>query len=369
MNNPRILMLSLSYWSAISDHYKIDPAFRNSDINFGIGFYLNKAFIRNGWDSNHFFLNDLIAQKSWLRKYAPNRTVETTIIKFLNYDPANDFTKAKKLFHYLVGWAIARVQILYYKPDIIWFFGPAHIPPQLLSTIPNSTKIFKIAHISSQLPNMDWFKNYNLMLSSQNIHVTKWHENNYRAKLFKPAVDLDECRSLDWESRRFNISFVGSITPNHTKRFDYLERLSNQFEIQLHGPGVELIPDQSNLKNKWHAPLWGKDLFNLFANSKISLNIHVDSSPTESANVRLLETTGCGSLLLTENSPNLHEYFSENEVVSYDSFYDLDNKIKFLRSNDKYAKEVAARGRQKTLSAHTYDNRVSEISKTLLNSI
>jgi hypothetical protein len=366
MNNPRILMIDLAYWTAISDHYKIDPSLRNRDIKFGIGFYLNKAFLKHGWNSNHFFINDLVAQKSWLSEYAPNRSIENSIIKFLNSDPMSDFTKSKKLFHYLVGWAIARIQVLHYKPDIIWFFGPAHIPPQLLSMIPNSTKIFKIAHISSQLPNINWFRNFDLMLSSQNIHVTKWRENNYRAELFQPAVDIEHCQSLDWESRKFDLSFVGGITPLHTKRLDYLERLSNQFQIQLHGPGLELIPEQSILKNKWNVPLWGDDLFKLFADSKISLNIHVDSSPNESANVRLLETTGCGSLLLTENSPNLNEYFSENEVVTYDSYNDLESKIRFLRNNDEFAREIASRGREKTLSSHTYDNRVSNISKALL---
>lgn len=367
MNNPKILMLDLAYWQALRDHYSKDKPHQNSGLEFGIGFYLNKAFLKKDWTSNHFFINDIVSQRKWLREYSPSKKLEKSIIDFLNFNSNTTFTKSRKLFHYLIGWQIARFQILHYKPDIIWFFGPSHIPPFFFSTLPNIEKSLKIAHISAPLPKLNWFENYDLMLSSQNIHVSEWHKNNYRAELFKPAVDIDSCLDKKWQERSYPLSFVGGISNLHKTRLRYLEEISLRFDLNLFGPGKEYIPNTSPLINKWNPPVWGNDLFELFSNSKMSINIHGDDSPNEAANVRLLEATGCGSLLLTEDKSNLIEYFNDDEMVSYESLQDLIEKITFFSENEEFAEKIAIAGRVKTLASHTYDHRASEITETLLS--
>lgn len=367
MSKPKILMLDLAYWQALSDHYTTYGVQFKGSLEFGIGYYLNRAFLKKGWTSNHFFINDIISQKNWLQVFEPDKRIEKLVINFLNLNKNLNFSRSKKLFHYLIGWQVARIQILYYRPDILWFFGPAHIPPYFFSMLPDRDKSLKIAHISAPLPNLSWFKNYDLMLSSQNIYVQEWQKNNFRAKLFKPAVDADSCLSVNWKKRTYSLSFVGGISEIHKTRLRYLEEISAQFDINLFGPGKENIPITSPIINKWNSPVWGNDLFKLFANSKISINIHGDDSPHEAANVRLLEATGCGSLLLTENKPNVIEYFNDNEIVTYDSLQDLIDKIAFYRANDLIAEKIAKAGRERTLTSHTYENRVSEITETLLD--
>jgi hypothetical protein len=367
MNNPRILMLDLAYWQALGDHYSTEGVQQNRGLEFGIGFYLNKAFLKKGWTSNHFFINDIVSQGKWLREYAPNNKIEKSIVNSFNSNTSFNFSRPNKLFHYLIGFRIAKFQILHYKPDIIWFFGPAQIPPFFFTLLPNIKKSLKIAHISSPLPNINWFKNYDLMLSSQGVHVSEWRNNNFRAELFKPGIDIDSCIVNKWEERLHLLSFIGGISNLHSTRLRYLEELSNRFDIDLFGPGKENIPKTSPLFNKWNPPVWGNDLFRLFANSKMSINIHGDNSLNEAANVRLLETTGCGSLLLTEKTPNLNEYFDDDEIVAYESLQDLIEKITFYKNNQEQAKRIAEAGQAKTISSHTYDNRVSEITETLLN--
>lgn len=367
MNNPRVLMLDLAYWQAMIDHYLNKSTHKATSLEFGIGYYLNKAFLKKGWTSNHFFINDLVSQSNWLREYEPNKKVEKKVIDIFDSKTRYQFSRQEKLLHYLIGWRIAKFQILHYKPDIIWFFGPAHIPPFLFTLLPNIQKVLKVAHISAPLPNLKWFENYDLMLSSQNVHVSEWRMNNFRAELFKPAIDIDSCFSKNWNERPFQLSFVGGISNLHLTRLKYLEELSNQFDISMFGPGKENIPRSSPLIEKWNPPVWGDELFGLFANSKMSINIHGDDSPNEAANVRLLEATGCGSLLLTENKPNLFEYFDNNELVTYESLQDLIEKITFYKNNERIAKQIAAAGRERTIAQHTYDHRVSEISETLIS--
>jgi hypothetical protein len=367
MSNPKILMLDLAYWEAITDNYTKEGSWNNEGLEFGIGFYLNKAFLKKDWISNHFFVNDIVAQSKWLHEHSPNKRIEKSIVNYFNLRNEYKFSKSKKLSHYLIGWQIARLQVLQYKPDIIWFFGPAHIPPFFISTLPNSKKSLKIAHISAPLPNLKWFENYDLMLSSQNIYVSQWRKKNLRAELFRPAIDPDSCYTKDWGNRTRLLSFVGGISNLHTTRLKYLEEISNRFDIKMFGPGKENIPHESPLINKWNPPVWGNSLFKLFSDSKMSVNIHGDDSPNEAANARLLETTGCGSLLFTESKPNLSDYFKNDEVVAYESLQDLIEKITFFIDNEKIAEKIAKAGRERTITNHTYDDRANEISKILLS--
>ena len=108
-------------------------------------------------------------------------------------------------------------------------------------------------------------------------------------------------------------------------------------------------------------------MYGILAHSKLSLNIHGDISQSEAANLRLLEVTGSGALLLTENQSNLGEYFNNEEVVTYDSVSDLIEKINYYLTNNEAASQIAAAGRKRTLLDHTYDNRVVDLSKKLIN--
>jgi glycosyltransferase involved in cell wall biosynthesis len=367
MNNPRILMLDTAYWEVLSNHHSADMRDEKEDLEFGLGFYLNKAFNKIGWQSDLFFINDIKSQVKWLHDNDIKYLDKMTKIKDIITESFDKFSKPRKAFNYMVGWQIARIQMQHLKPDIIWFFDPAHTPPIFVKTMPNRKNILKIAHISSPLPKLKWFENYDLMLSSQRANIGIWREMNLRAEYFKQAVDPESCYSIEWEKRKFPLTFIGGISKLHIKRQEILEKISNEFEISFFGPGKDNIPKNFNLKNKWNYPVWGKDMYKLLADSKISLNIHGDISQNEAANLRLLEVTGSGTLLITEDQPNLTDYFNSDEVVSYNSVDDLIEKIKYYMQNSKVASQIAEAGRKRALFDHTYDNRVNKLSAKLIN--
>ena len=362
-------MLDTAYWQALTHHYSNSVNNDKKDLEFGLGFYLNKAFNKMGWQSDIFFINDIKAQVRWLQENDKKFLDKVPKIKSLMTESFDNFSRPRKLFNYLLGWQIARIQIQHLKPDIIWFFDPAHTPPILMQTVPNRNKTLKVAHISSPLPKLKWFENYDLMISSQRSNVSKWKEMNLRAEYFKQAVDQESCYSIEWDKRKLPLTFIGGISNLHNKRLRILEKISNEFDINLFGPGKENIPKGSNLKNKWKDPVWGNYMYEVLANSKISLNIHGDISQSEAANLRLLEVTGSGALLITENQSNLEDYFTNKEVVTYDSVSDLIEKINYYLNNDEAASQIAAAGRKRTLMDHTYDNRVIDLSKKLINII
>jgi spore maturation protein CgeB len=65
----------------------------------------------------------------------------------------------------------------------------------------------------------------------------------------------------------------------------------------------------------------------------------------------------------------LEDYFTNKEVVTYDSVSDLIEKINYYLNNNEAASQIAAAGRKRTIRDHTYDNRVIELSKKLINII
>jgi spore maturation protein CgeB len=111
-----------------------------------------------------------------------------------------------------------------------------------------------------------------------------------------------------------------------------------------------------------HNPLYGIDMYNLFNNSKIVLNMHIDVAGEYAGNMRMFEVTGVGSCLLTDNKKNIKDLFvAGEEVVVYDSPGDCIDKVKWLLENEHERAKIAGMGQKRTLESHTVEKRCKSI--------
>tara|TARA_Y100000591_G_C21848998_1_gene710465 strand:- start:2084 stop:3382 length:1299 start_codon:yes stop_codon:yes gene_type:complete len=117
----------------------------------------------------------------------------------------------------------------------------------------------------------------------------------------------------------------------------------------------------SDIKNE----LYGLDMLNAINDTKLSINIHTDYEINSVANMRMFEITGMGSCLFVENGENIRELFNEDEVITYNSYEELEDKIIFFKKNLEKAEKIAFNGNQKTLKYFTFEN----YSKFLINNI
>ena len=109
-------------------------------------------------------------------------------------------------------------------------------------------------------------------------------------------------------------------------------------------------------------PVYGTEMYNLFANSKIVLNNHLGATGNYAGNMRLFEVTGVGSCLLTDNKINITDLFIPgNEIIVYDNINDCIEKVKWLLENDYKRKKIALDGQKRTLSDHTVEKRCWQI--------
>jgi spore maturation protein CgeB len=103
-------------------------------------------------------------------------------------------------------------------------------------------------------------------------------------------------------------------------------------------------------------------MYHVLAAARISLNRHIDVADGYANNMRLYESTGVGTLLLTDAKRNLPELFDVGkEVVSYEGPDDLVEKIEYYLAHDDERREVAAAGQRRTLAEHTYAHRMGEL--------
>ncbi|MFN6066201.1 MAG: glycosyltransferase, partial [Pseudanabaena sp.] len=119
-----------------------------------------------------------------------------------------------------------------------------------------------------------------------------------------------------------------------------------------------LVPVNRNLIKFLRLPVYGLDMYQTLWESRLTLNIHADSSPLYASNMRLFETTGVGSCLITDWKQNINDLFEpDREVVTYRSSSECIEKVKWLLSNPLEAEKIAKAGQHRTLKDHTFDIR------------
>ncbi len=116
------------------------------------------------------------------------------------------------------------------------------------------------------------------------------------------------------------------------------------------------------LKKSLLKPVFGIEMYNILKGSDIVLNTHGEVAGNYAGNVRLFETTGVGSCLLTDEKANMKDLFVPNkEVVTYTSIEDCINKAKWLLENESERKRIAEAGQNRTLTTHNVESRCMQI--------
>ena len=166
----------------------------------------------------------------------------------------------------------------------------------------------------------------------------------------------------------YDVIFVGTYRPEREILLkDLLLRLSKfneKIRIGIFGGGWQ--KSKYTIVKKVAIPyeLIGGSLAKAYNSSKIVLNIHKPSDKIDGtkANMRVFEATGCGSLLLTDYSQGIEEFYNVGkELLTYNNIEDLVSNIDFLLANEKTCEEIAYKGFERAHREHTYLNRVKHM--------
>jgi hypothetical protein len=252
-------------------------------------------------------------------------------------------------------------QIEEFSPDIVFLQDLSFFSAAELFNL--RRKYLLAGQLSCAFEDDEKLKLMDVLLTSFPFYVSRFEQLGVRAEFLPLAFDpLVLERAQIPTSRTYSVSFVGGYG-RHWKIDDLFARLAAKTPIQFWGYGYESAP--TAIRERWRGQAWGIDMYEIYLRSHIVINRHGGISRGLSNNLRLFEATGCGSLLLTEHSENIGDYFASDECALYSSIDDAVDKIENLLSRSDELLRVAANGQRRTLNAHTYAQRMKRVSEAL----
>ncbi len=172
-------------------------------------------------------------------------------------------------------------------------------------------------------------------------------------KTFQPDVEWlplycsGNAEFVQWEKRKYDVSFVGkldpAVTPERVCLFEEIKRL-----------GVPLFCTTGNFSP-------------VYSSSKIVIN----QSVCDDLNLRFFEGAGCGALLITDElSHSMSDILEPRKdflVYRHNDAHDLVSKINWALSHEKEACEMAHRAYRKIRDSHMEINRARRVAQWFLH--
>lgn len=328
------------------------------------GFYGNHMFAPYlkafGFDSQFIIANDAHSQKKWMEENG----FQTDQLDLMNVEHM---------------YIVAQKQVQVFQPDILFISTPVLFDSHFVRFLTHKPKFvvgWRAAHIG---PTVDWTE-FDLILSNVNelLDTAIQRGARYVAKFHPgfPNIVLDQLKQLPDLTKKRDVSFAGQITTQHLKRHEHLKEigkwplgLDGEFSIDYF---IGTFFDQTPLEHAFdlsisvfmynHGGLWGMDMYRMLAESRICFNDLIDIAAGQSGNMRLFETTGVGSFLLTEWTQDLGQFFElGKEIESYQSLPELKEKIYYYLNHPEEREAIAKNGQARCLKDYSMEKRTAEL--------
>lgn len=322
---------------------------------------LQKGLFDDGFSAIHFFshdlpslgyealtpvVNDRASQLAWAREFAPDLFRRVS---------RNRIGKHGRWLDSLL-LAIFIEQINSFKPDVLYLDDPVTFDSEFIRGLKKRPRLVVAWRAASIPRDVDWTEidvlvsNHTPSLELGRKQGARWQER------FMPGFPDWIASRVKNEKPLTDVSFCGSLSIEHARRIRILEELGRRTSAEVdlsYFVGINGgLP--SSIESHAKVALWGMDMYRQLADSKINLNIHIDLAGQEAANMRLFETTGVGGFLLTDDKPNIRQYFEPGcDIETFASTDELSEKIRYYLTHDRERSEIARRGQEKCLSRFT----------------
>lgn len=333
---------------------------RNNSL-FGTADFYSRNLVALGQDACDIHVNNEHMQRMWANEHdicvSPGKSwqfrLRRGIIPWVNRG------QNKKWIYEILA-----AQIKYYKPDIV-----------LNHDISLSSQFFKemkpyirflIGQHAAPLPQGENFQVYDLMLSSLPNFVEYFQQLGLKAELFRLAFESTILQRMACSKKYIPVSFVGSLSPAHGTRREWLKAICECIDVSIHGPDSSDFLFDSRIHDLYQGTAWGGEMYDVLHQSQITLNHHINAASLYANNMRLFEATGMGALLLTDWKSNLNDMFCVGkEIIAYRSIPECIELIRYYISHTHECCEIARAGQARTLREHTYYCRMQELLKIL----
>jgi hypothetical protein len=234
------------------------------------------------------------------------------------------------------------------------------------------------------------FEGCDLMLSGGEHFLKYYAANGFKTHLFQFAFEQTILSKIDTAFKKYDISFVGSLTlrnNGHHNRLRVLGEVARKHKVDYWLASFDdnkpyLIKnillklkqgkwqDVQDIFHLWRinkGNLFGLEMYQALAYSNITLNSHIDTALNYGGNIRLWEATGVGACLVTDWKQNMDSLFvPDEEVVVYKTPQECADKVQYLLNNPDKMHAIALAGQRRTLNDYTYEKRLADMIPVLL---
>jgi len=170
---------------------------------------------------------------------------------------------------------------------------------------------------------------------------------NKRIYFMPNPVDASFERLHNYKSSNFNNDVFFAMSHGvhrgvlKSGKFDERETFINK--VLKKTPDIRF--DLYGLNNK--QPIWADNFINAISQSKIGLNLSQGKPAKYYSSDRFAQLIGNGLLVMIDKKTEFNDFFSKDEIVSYENLDDLSYKIKKYSYDEKKRKLIAKSGRDK----------------------
>lgn len=364
MVSKRILLVDTYYPEFVRQLYTQCPELQTAPYDVQLAACLNQRFGTSDYYSRHlttlgYTTQDVIADHTALQlQWAKEHQLTVTVWPKLPY--------VHKLTDRLPLYKILKAQIAEFQPDILYMQNISFCDPLTLRSLKKQVRLL-VGQIASPLPPQPFVTPYDLILTSFPHFVSRIQALGPASAYFKIGFDESILSALTTTTDKpYDVVFIGGFTTVHSAATQALEALAKQVRVDVWGYGIENLTPDSPLRAHYHGEAWGIEMYQIIKQAKICINRHSAAAEQYANNMRLYETTGIGTLLITDAKDNLNELFTVGkEVIGYRSTAELVEQVKYYLEHPTEREQIAAAGQQRTLQNHTYRQRMEELDQIL----
>jgi len=362
----KILIIDPYYSGFLDNFYLKNPKAKDKNYSeqkriifnecFGTADFYSKNLKKLSIKAEEIIINNEPLQKQWAK--------ENNITYRKDY--LQNIPKIKKIFRSNWPEKILEAQIKDFKPDIIYCQSLNYPGTKFLKKIKRLTKLIVGQVACPTIFDKKQLSAFDLILTSFPHFVEKFKNIGIASEYFKIGFEPDILKKLTLLPKKYDAIFVGGISRHHIASVEIFEYLAKNTSIDFWGYGAKKIPAGSPILVRHHGEAWGLDMYNILYNSKISINRHIDAAENYANNMRLYESTGVGTMLITDYKDNLNELFEVGkEIETYKTKEELLEKINYYLVDEDERQKIALAGQQRTLKDHTYEKRMIELINIL----
>ncbi|MBL8631528.1 MAG: glycosyltransferase [Rhodospirillaceae bacterium] len=265
--------------------------------------------------------------------------------------------------------ALVAQQIEMYQPDVLYVLDPIAFDGRFISSLRVRPRLV-VGWRAANIPAGVTWVGYDVMLSSDEGCRRRALEIGARhAAFFRPGFPRSLAARVADAPKNADIVFCGQITVEHQQRLIGMQELVQALQINpsftaaLHlgiPPTASISP---LLKKHDKGAVWGLDMYRAVRGGRIAPNFHIDLAVTKNQNMRILETLGVGTFLLTEFDPTLHETFDlGREVETYTSVGEMAEKVRHYLKHDQEREAIAKAGQARCFADHSHERRAETLA-------